>query len=205
MTPFTRVESAAAPLMLRNVDTDVIIPMRRLVQPGAELGRYAFEALRYRGEQGEEDPGFVLNRPEYRGAEILRADENFGCGSSREPAVVALQQLGFRCVIAPSFGDIFHSHCFQRGVLPVVLPREQVLALAARAAVPGARFAVDLERRCVADPEGNELRFEVSALRRESLLLGLDDIELTLRRRGEIEAFQARDRRSRPWVYRTSP
>lgn len=204
MEPFTTVRSPATPLMLRDVDTDVIIPMRRLVAAGGgDLARYAFEPLRY-GEGGAEgplDPDFLLNRPEYREAEILLAGPNFGCGSSREPAVWALRALGYRCVIAPSFGDIFFKNCFQNSVLPIVLPMQEVEALAAEARAPGARFVVDLERTTITTPAGRSVPIEVNAARREALLEGLDDIGLTLKRASAIAAFQAADRARRPWIY----
>jgi len=201
----TRIESVAAPLMLQNVDTDVIIPMRRIAtaRRGQDLSRYAFEPLRYgpEGADGPENPDFVLNRPELRGAEILIAGENFGCGSSREPAVWVVQGLGFRVIIAPSFGDIFFGNCFQRGVLPIVLPRSTVDAFAEAALEPGAHFVVDLERCEVTTPAGECVPFEVNALRREALLEGLDDIGITRRREAEIAAFQSVDRERHPWVY----
>jgi len=202
---FTRVESIAAPLMLQNVDTDVIIPMRRIVslRRGDDLSRYAFEPLRYgpEGADGSENPDFVLNRPEYQGAEILLAGENFGCGSSREPAVWVIRGMGFRVIIAPSFGDIFFGNCFQRGMLPIVLPLATVEAFAELAREPAARFIVDLERCEVTTPAGDRVPFEVNPLRREGLLEGLDDIGLTSRREAEIAAFQSADRVRRPWVY----
>ena len=205
MESLTRIESVAAPLMLQNVDTDVIIPMRRMVgaRPGEDLSRFAFEPLRYgpEGAEGPENPDFLLNQPAYREAEILLAGENFGCGSSREPAVWVIRGLGFRVVIAPSFGDIFFGNCFQRGVLAIVLPRDTVEALAEAAQQPGARFVVDLERCEVTTPAGEYVPFEVNALRREALLEGLDDIGLTSRREDDITAFQSADRVRRPWVY----
>jgi 3-isopropylmalate/(R)-2-methylmalate dehydratase small subunit len=204
MERFTTIRSPAAPLMLRDVDTDVIIPMRRLVaMRGGDLGRYAFEPLRY-GEQGADGPPkpeFVLNRPEYADAEILLAGENFGCGSSREPAVWAVRALGYRCVIAPSFGDIFFKNCFQSSLLPIVLPAQELEALAEEARAPGARFTVDLERTTLTTPGGRVVPFEVNAARREALLEGLDDIGLTLKREAEIAAFAAADRERRPWIH----
>jgi len=202
---FTCVESVAAPLMLQNVDTDVIIPMRRIVSAKGfdDLSRCAFEPLRYgpEGADGPENPDFVLNRAEYRGAEILLAGENFGCGSSREPAVWVIRAMGFRVIIAPSFGDIFFGNCFQCGVLPIVLPSATVEAFAELAHEPDARFVVDLERCEVTTPAGERVPFEVNLLRREGLLEGLDDIGLTCRREAEITAFQIADRDRRPWIY----
>ena len=203
MEAFTAITSAAAPLMLRDVDTDVIIPMRRLVGPReGELHRYAFEPLRYgeAGAEGPPNPDFVLNRPEFADAQILLAGPNFGCGSSREPAVWVIRGLGYRCIIAPSFGDIFFKNCFQSAVLPIVLRLEEVERLAQEAR-GGALFSVDLAALTLTTPSGETLPFEVNAFRRETLLEGLDDLEMTLRREGEIAAFQAADREDRPWVY----
>jgi 3-isopropylmalate/(R)-2-methylmalate dehydratase small subunit len=195
-----RIEGRATPLLLRDVDTDVIIPMRRLVAlRGGDLERYAFEALRY-DEGGSLRQDCVLNRPEYRDAALLLAGENFGCGSSREPAVWAVKALGYRCVVAPSFGDIFFKNCFQNSVLPVVLPMREIAALAAEAR-EGGLFAVDLERQVIATPGGSEVAFDVNPVRREALLEGLDEIALTRRREPDIAAFQAEDRRRRPWIY----
>lgn len=203
MTPFTRLTAIAAPLMRQNVDTDVIIRIERLVslRPG-ELGPWAFESWRYRPD-GSEDPAFLLNREPYRHAKILLAGTNFGCGSSREGAVWALASMGYRCVIAPGFGDIFFNNCFQNGVLPVVLPADAVQSIAEQVAVDpaGRLITVDLEACVVVAPDGGRHPFTVDDLRRDGLLQGLDDIGLTLRRAGEIDAFQARDRRARPWVY----
>ena len=203
MEKFTTVRGPAAPLMLRDVDTDVIIPMRRLVGGGGDLSRYAFEPLRYgeQGADGPENPDFVLNRPEYRNAAILLAGPNFACGSSREPAVWVIKGMGFRCVIAPSFGDIFYKNCFQNGLLPIALPLEEVERLAEEARRAGARFAVDLEATEITTPGGRRVPFEVNPARREALLRGLDDLGLTRQREAEIAAFQAADRKRRPWIY----
>ncbi len=202
MTPLTRITGRAAPLMAENVNTDVIIRIERLsLLAREELGPYAFEAWRYR-EDGTEDPDFVLNRPEWRGAPILLAGPNFGCGSSREGAVWALNALGIRCVIAPGFGAIFAGNCYQNGTLPVTLPAETVEAFARIArANPGVPFTVDLERQQVTPPGGAPVAFGIDPLRRRGLLAGLDDIGLTTRRLDEIRAFQAADRGRRPWVY----
>jgi 3-isopropylmalate/(R)-2-methylmalate dehydratase small subunit len=198
MQPFTVVTGRAVPLMLANVDTDVIIRIERLTSLGKHaLGPYAFEALRYHAD-GAENPDCVLNRPEYRDAPLLLADANFGCGSSREGAVWALQAIGVRCVIAPSFGDIFFNNCFQNGVLPIRLSADAVCALATRAA-EGEVFTVDLERQRIVTPDGAETAFETESLRRESLLAGFDDIGLTLRDGDAINAWQATDRALRPW------
>lgn len=205
MERFEAIESPATPLLRRDVDTDVIIPMTRLValRSGADLARYAFEPLRYGpgGGDGPPDPECVLNRPEFASARILLAGPNFGCGSSREPAVWALKALGYRCVVAPSFGDIFAKNCFQNSVLPIALPEQTVEALGAEARRPGARFRVDLARSLLTTPGGREIPFEVSPARREQLLEGLDEIELTLRRAERIAAFEASDRERRPWAH----
>ncbi len=202
MTPLTVVRGPAAPLMAENVDTDVIIRIDRLATaPREALAPYAFEAWRYRPD-GSEDPDFVLNRPAWRGAPILIAGRNFGCGSSREGAVWALNGLGIRVVIAPSFGAIFAGNCYQNGTLPLVLAAETVVAFAEAArAAPEAAFTVDLERRTVTPPDGPPVAFEIDALRRRSLLSGLDDIAMTSRRLDEIRAFQRADRARRPWAY----
>ncbi len=203
MEAFTTVTGAAAPLMMTNVDTDVIIRIERLTSlPKDALGPFAFEALRYRDADGGgdlvEDPGFVLNRPPFTGAPILLADDNFGCGSSREGAVWALRAMGFRCVIAPGFGEIFASNCAQNGMLAIRLPHDTVVAFATQAA-DGAAFTVDLVERCVVAPDGTRTTFEIEPLVRESLLAGLDAIGLTLRDRPAIDAWEAADRAARPW------
>ena len=201
MAPFSTVSGPAAPLMLANVDTDVIIrvePMTR--HPRTELGRFAFEALRYRAD-GSDDPDFVLNQPAFRGAPILLAGANFGCGSSREPAVWALMGLGIRCVIAPSFGDIFFANCFQNGVLAIVLDEHRVEELAATADT-GAAMLVDLVQQQLSIGDSAPLPFQVDALRRESLLAGLDAIGLTLQDSAVIAAWQQADRVRRPWIWR---
>ena len=202
MTPLTTVSGPAAPLMASNVNTDVIIRIERLMLVARdELGPYAFEAWRTR-DDGTPDPDFVLNQPVWRDAPILLTGANFGCGSSREGAVWALNCLGIRAIIAPSFGAIFASNCYQNGTLPVILPAETVTTFAQIArAQPDAPFTVDLERRVVVPPNGAPVPFEIDELRRRSLLTGLDDIELTTRRLDEIAAFQAADQKTRPWVY----
>jgi len=203
VTPFTTVTGPAAPLLRANIDTDVIIRIERLVGTAkAEMGAHAFEVWRRRAD-GSEDPDFVLNREPFRGAPILLAGPNFGCGSSREGAVWALAGAGFRAVIAPSFSDIFANNALQNGLLPVVLPAEAVEALAAAMEqAPGnARVTVDLERCLVVGPAGDAYRFEIDPARREALLAGLDDIGLTLRQAPAIAAWQAEDRAARPWVW----
>jgi 3-isopropylmalate/(R)-2-methylmalate dehydratase small subunit len=191
MQPFTTVTGPAAPLLRRDIDTDVIIRIERLTQlPRGELGRHALEALR--------GPGFVLDRAPFRRAPILLAGANFGCGSSREGAVWALQEAGLRAIIAPSFGDIFFSNCFQSGMLPVVLPEATVTSLAEQAA-DGASVTVDLPHCRVIAPDGTPHCFTIDPLRREMLLEGVDELGLTLRRIAEIAAWQRADAVRRPW------
>lgn len=201
MQPFTVLTGPAAWLPRANVDTDVIIRIERLTTIGdrTQLGPYAMEALRYR-EDGSEDPAFVLNQPAFRGAPILLAGDNFGCGSSREGAVWALQGMGVRCVIAPSFGDIFFNNCFQNGMLPIRLAPDAIEALA-RQCADGTAMTVDLTQCTLAAPDGSAQPFAIDPLRREGLLHGLDDIGLTLKDDALIRAWQAADRERRPWAW----
>ncbi|MGQ0682536.1 3-isopropylmalate dehydratase small subunit [Bradyrhizobium sp.] len=206
MEKFERLTAVAAPLLRDNIDTDVIIRIERLlgVVPRNDLGHWCFEALRYL-THGSENPDFVLNQPGYRGAAILLAGKNFGCGSSREGAVWALLQVGIRCVIAPSFGEIFFGNCFQNGLLPVVLGEADIRALAAEVErrPKASQLTVDLTRSRVEAPSGQRFEFSIAPMRREALLRGLDEIEMTLARSSDIADFQAADRRSRPWIYET--
>lgn len=202
MEKFTVLKGVAAPLMLANVDTDTIIRMERLSRLNrGELGPWAFESLRYLPD-GSENPQFLLNQPPWRGASILLAAENFGCGSSRETAVWALWDLGVRCVIAPSFGDIFYGNCFQNGMLPLRLPAAQVEALAAEAKSGAREISVDLEAQQLLTASGRVLAFDIEPGRRQALLQGLDAIGVTLSYAADIARFQARDRIERPWLYR---
>ena len=201
MEKFTTLTGVAAPLPMRNVDTDMIIPkqfLKTIKRTG--LGKSLFFEMRF-DEAGKEMPDFVLNQPAYRRATILVTGENFGCGSSREHAPWALLDFGIRCVIAPSFADIFFNNCFKNGILPIVLPREQVDALMA-AAERGAdaAFTVDLQRQEIALPDGCTIDFEVDPFRKACLLGGLDDISLTLRKADKIAPFEARQRSQRPWL-----
>jgi 3-isopropylmalate/(R)-2-methylmalate dehydratase small subunit len=201
LRPFTAVTGRALPLLLPNVDTDVIVRIERLTTLGRDaLGPVAFEALRGRGEPA----AAALDDPRFAGAPILLAAENFGCGSSREGAVWALQGMGVRAVLAPSFGDIFFSNCFQNGVLPVRLPIETVRRLAA-AGGEGGETTVDLVARRVVSADGTAIPFEVDAQRRDALLHGLDAIGLTLRDDAAIRAWQREDRTRRPWVWELPP
>jgi 3-isopropylmalate/(R)-2-methylmalate dehydratase small subunit len=204
MQPFTKLSGIAAPLPMVNVDTDKIIPakwLKTIKRTG--LGVALFEAMRY-DENGKERPDFVLNREPYRNAEILIAGENFGCGSSREHAPWALLDFGIRCVIAPSFADIFFNNCFKNGILPIVLPKEQVELLMREAKeAPNPSFTVDLEKQEIIRPMGNEpIHFEVDPFSKKCLLDGLDDIGLTLGRAGRIDAYEQGLRAAKPWLFR---
>ena len=201
MDKFTKLTGIAAPLPLINVDTDMIIPKQFLktIQRSG-LGKNLFDEMRYDGE-GNEIAEFVLNRPAYRNAEILVAGDNFGCGSSREHAPWALLDFGIRCVIAPSFADIFYNNCFKNGILPIALPQEDVDKLmddAERGA--NAVITVDLENQTITGPDGGTITFEVDAFKKHCLLNGLDDIGLTMEKVAAIDAFEARAALSRPWV-----
>jgi 3-isopropylmalate/(R)-2-methylmalate dehydratase small subunit len=200
LQPFTVVSGPAPYLPQVNLDTDVIIRIERLTALARDaLGPYCLEALRYLPD-GSEDSGFVMNQPEFRAAPFLLAGENFGCGSSREGAVWALQGIGVRCVIAPSFGDIFFSNCFQNGVLPIRLPIGVVESMAAQCA-SGAPLTVDLEQSKLQAPDSEPISFTIDPLRREALLYGLDDIGLTLKDDALIRDWQTRDRSARPWAW----
>ncbi|HXX48579.1 MAG TPA: 3-isopropylmalate dehydratase small subunit [Myxococcota bacterium] len=198
MQPFTRVTGAAAPLLLPNVDTDVIIRIEALAQ-GSDLGRAALAPLRFLSD-GSPNPQCVLNEPRFAAAPILLAGANFGCGSSRENAVTALMAMGVRCVIAPSFGDIFQANCYRNGMLPIELPQGAIERLAAESR--DGDFQVDLEALRVTPPSGAAVPFAVDALQREALLEGQDEIGLTLKHAREISAWQEADRAARPWVWR---
>ncbi|MDH4095156.1 MAG: 3-isopropylmalate dehydratase small subunit [Betaproteobacteria bacterium] len=190
MEKFTTLTAVAAPFPRKNVDTDTIIRIERCTgTPKEELGQYAFEMAR-------KDPDFVLDQPRYRDAAILVCGEFFGTGSSREMAVWALAGIGIRCLIAPSFGQIFLANCFQNGLLPIVLPAAEVDALM-RQAEDGRPFEIDLQRQTV----NGTLGFEIGARRKRMLLEGLDEVGLTLALEPRIAAFQAADRERRPWVY----
>jgi 3-isopropylmalate/(R)-2-methylmalate dehydratase small subunit len=198
---FQTLTAVAAPFPQKNVDTDLIIRIERCTgTPKEELGQYAFEMVRYL-PGGAENPEFVLNQPRYRGAKILVCGEFFGTGSSREVAVWALASMGLRCVIAPSFGQIFFSNCFQNGLLAIVLPAPVVNDLMKKASEQEATpFAVDLEQQTI----NGTIRFDVAPRNRKMLLEGLDEIGLTLAMEPKIAAFQAADRQRRPWIYATT-
>ena len=205
MEKVTVISGVAAPLPIVIGDTVVFIRIEHLSRsPREELGRWGFAARRFLPD-GSEDPGFILNRAGWRDAPILVAGRNFGCGSSREHAVWALLGMGLRCVIAPSFGDIFRSNCFQNGLLPVTLPEATVHALftALGGSQPASArtITVSLVDCTVEAPDGERLPFEIEARRREALLLGLDEIGQTLAMADRIDAWQAGDRQRRPWVW----
>ena len=201
MEKFTTLSATAAPLPMINVDTDKIIPklfLRTIKRTGLAEG--LFYEMRF-DEQGKPKPGFVLDEPAYRNAQILIAGENFGCGSSREHAPWALLDFGIRCVIAPSFGDIFYNNCFKNGILPIELPKEQVDLLmddAQRGA--NAVVTVDLESQEITGPDGGTLHFEVDPFRKHCLLNGLDDIGLSLEKVAKIDDYEARQRQEQPWL-----
>jgi 3-isopropylmalate/(R)-2-methylmalate dehydratase small subunit len=200
MEPFAYLRGVALPLPLANVDTDVIIRVDRMANRApAALRKYAFEALRTLPD-GTPNPASPFNQAAYANASILIAANNFGCGSSREPAVWAIAALGLRCVIAESFGDIFYGNCFQSGLLPVVLARAEIETLLAQA--DGADgFAIDLPTQTVTAPDGQTFSFEVDPLRKELLVEGLDEVAQTLKWLDEIRGWQGGDRARRPWVW----
>ncbi len=206
MQAFKTLMGIAAPLPMINVDTDMIIPkqfLKTIQRTG--LGRNLFDEMRY-DQSGREKPEFVLNQPAYRRAEILIAGENFGCGSSREHAPWALLDFGIRCVIAPSFADIFFNNCFKNGILPIVLPQETVdLLMKEAATAEGRPFTVDLASQTITRPTGNEpVPFEVDAFRKHCLLNGLDDIGLTMVKAEAIDGFEARQKAGQPWLHGTA-
>ncbi len=201
MEPFARLDAIAAPMPVANVDTDQIIPARFLRKPRkAGYGQYLFHDLRF-DDAGKERPEFVLNRPAYRQSQILIADKNFGCGSSREHAVYALWDYGFRAVIAPSYGDIFYGNSLKNGFLPIVLPDAAVGRLSDLVQQsPGARAVVDLEAQEVIGPDGASWWFDIDAFRKHCLVKGIDELDYTLGYRTEIEAHEVALRRSTPWL-----
>lgn len=215
MEAFTLHKGLVAPMDRENVDTDAIIPkqfLKSIKRTG--FGPNLFDEWRYldHGEPGQDpasrkpNPDFVLNQPRYQGASILIARANFGCGSSREHAPWALQQYGFRALIAPSFADIFFNNTFKNGVLPIVLPESQVARLFDEvAAFPGYQLTVDLQRQVVIKPDGEELPFDVQPFRKYCLLNGFDDIGLTLRHADKIKAFEAERIATKPWLNHQLP
>ena len=201
MDKFDKLTGVAAPLPQINVDTDMIIPkqfLKTIKRTG--LGKNLFDEMRFR-DDGSENPDFVLNKPAYRGAQILVTGDNFGCGSSREHAPWALLDFGIRCVIAPSFADIFFNNCAKNGILAIALPQAQVDMLmddANRGA--NAVLTVDLEAQTITGPDGGTIAFEIDAHRKRCLLEGLDDIGLSLEKGDAIDAYEARLKQSAPWL-----
>ena len=206
MDPFRSLRAVAAPILRANVDTDAIIPSREMKSVSKTgLADGLFAGWRYTSIGGREpNPEFVLNQPAYAGTKILLGGENFGCGSSREHAVWALHEYGIRVVIAPSFSPIFRGNCVRNGIVPVTLAAEEVAKLAEFVmADPSVhQLEVDLEA-CEVRAGANIQRFELESEAREMLLEGLDGIDLTLKHRADIDAFVARDRLQRPWIYST--
>ncbi len=212
MKAFTTLDGVVAPMDRANVDTDMIIPKQFLKSiKRSGFGPNLFDELRYldEGQPGQDcsgrplNPGFPLNFPRYAGASVLLARENFGCGSSREHAPWALEDYGFRCVIAPSFADIFFNNCFKNGVLPIVLPADVVDGLfKAVYDNEGYRLVVDLAEQKIRRPDGSEIGFEVDAFRKHCLLNGLDDIGLTLQDADAIAEFEQQWQKKSPWLFR---
>jgi 3-isopropylmalate/(R)-2-methylmalate dehydratase small subunit len=215
MQKFSLLKGLVAPMDRENVDTDAIIPkqfLKSIRKTG--FGQNLFDEWRYLdpGYPGQDpstrkiNPDFVLNLPRYQGVSILLARKNFGCGSSREHAPWALDQYGFRAIIAPSYADIFFNNSFKNGLLPIVLSETQVARLFDETlAFPGYQLTIDLERQVVVKPDGEELPFEVQAFRKYCLLNGFDDISLTLRHADKIKAFEAERLVNKPWLARTLP
>ncbi|SDF36022.1 3-isopropylmalate/(R)-2-methylmalate dehydratase small subunit [Salipiger thiooxidans] len=201
MEKFEKLTGIAAPMPLVNIDTDMIIPkqfLKTIKRSG--LGVHAFDEMRYL-DDGSENPDFVLNKPQYRDAQVIVAGDNFGCGSSREHAPWALADFGIKAVISTSFADIFYNNCFKNGMLPIVMPQEVVDVLMKDADKgSNARMTVDLERQVVTTSDGEEFTFEVDPFRKHCLLEGLDDVGLTMEKVGAIDSFEAEAAQSRPWV-----
>ncbi len=201
MDKFDTITGIAAPMDQINIDTDMIIPkqfLKTIKRTG--LGVNLFDEMRY-DRDGNENPDFVLNQPQYREAEILVAGDNFGCGSSREHAPWAIKDFGISVVIAPSFADIFFNNCFKNGILPIPLPQEQVDILMKDAEKgANARMTVDLEKQEITTSDGEVITFEVDAFKKHCLLNGLDDIGLTMEKAPAIDTFEANLAQSRPWV-----
>ncbi|MEA2857047.1 MAG: 3-isopropylmalate/(R)-2-methylmalate dehydratase small subunit [Methylobacteriaceae bacterium] len=201
MEKFTQLTGVAAPMKITNVDTDMIIPkqyLKTIARTG--LGKGLFAEMRYR-EDGSENPDFVLNKPAYRRAQIIVAEDNFGCGSSREHAPWALLDYGIRCVISTSFADIFYNNCFKNGILPVVVSPgdlEKLMDDADRGS--NATLTIDLEAQEIRGPDGGVVKFDVDQHRKHCLLNGLDDIGLTMEKAAAIDAFEKKAAESRPWA-----
>jgi 3-isopropylmalate/(R)-2-methylmalate dehydratase small subunit len=207
-TSFTTLSGAAVPYLEENVSTNVISVQKPHGQDtaNADPRDELFSGLRF-DENGKEHPDFIFNRAEFRDAKFIIAGANFGCASSRENAVTALSAFGIRCIIAPSTGDIFFNNCFKFGVLPVILPEDEVLALAAEAApgAPSAIFSADLSTSELVSPSGRTLAIPLPAFRRQQLLEGLNEVELTQRRADEIATFHNTATGQQPWIYDLPP
>lgn len=201
MKPFVKLSAIAAPLPMMNVDTDIIIPkqfLRTIKRTG--LGAHAFNDIRY-NEDGSEKPDFVLNKKEYRNAEIIITGENFGCGSSREHAPWALLDFGIRCVISSSFADIFYNNCFKNGILPIQLPQKQIDELMKEAQEnPDAPLEIDLEKQTVTRGNKFSFSFDIDPFRKHCLLGGLDDIGLTLEKNKHIADYEDKRKNEKPWL-----
>ena len=203
MDKFTTLRAVAAPLPITNIDTDMIIPQKHLKTiKRTGLGQYAFSNIRYH-DDGSKREDFVLNKPAYKDAEILITLENFGCGSSREHAPWALKDLGIRCIIAPSFADIFYGNCFKNGILPIKLPQEEIDRLMEESGKgANAIFTIDLEALTITQPSGEVIGFTLDPFRQNCMINGLDDIGLTLQKEQKITAFEEKQRLSQPWLYK---
>jgi 3-isopropylmalate/(R)-2-methylmalate dehydratase small subunit len=205
MQKFTRLTGVAAPMPMINIDTDMIIPkghLKTIKRTG--LGKALFDEMRYNAD-GSEKPDFVLNQPAYRKSQVIVAGANFGCGSSREHAPWALLDFGIRCVIAPSFADIFHNNCFKNGILPIALPQEicdRLMDDARKGA--NATITIDLEKEEITRPDGEVIKFKIDAFRRHCLLNGLDDIGLTLQKGASVETYESKQKVSQPWLSMSS-
>ncbi len=201
MDKFTTFTGVGAPLPMINIDTDMIIPkqfLKTIKRTG--LGKNLFDEMRY-NRDGSEREDFVLNKPAFRNAEILVAGDNFGCGSSREHAPWALKDFGIRCIIAPSFADIFYANCFKNGILPIALAQEDVDKLMEDAERgSNATITIDLEKQEIRGPDGGAIGFELDRFKKHCLLEGLDDIGLSLRKRDSIDDYEAKKSEERPWM-----
>ncbi|WNJ99693.1 3-isopropylmalate dehydratase small subunit [Thalassospiraceae bacterium LMO-JJ14] len=201
MDKFDKLTSVAAPMDMINIDTDMVIPkqfLKTIKRSG--LGKHLFHEMRY-DDDGNEVEDFVLNQPAYRKAQILVADENFGCGSSREHAPWAILDFGIKCVIAPSFADIFYNNCFKNGILPIKLPKEdweKVMDDAKRGA--NATLTVDLENQVITGPDGGEVHFEIDPFKKKCLLEGLDDVGLTMQNGDKIDTYEKEKETSQAWL-----
>lgn len=202
MEKFTELTAIAAPMPIMNIDTDMIIPkqfLKTIKRTG--LGKNLFDEMRY-SEDGKEIADFILNKEPYRSAKIIVAGPNFGCGSSREHAPWALLDFGIRCIIAPSFADIFYNNCFKNGILPIALPQGEVDKLMDDAKRgDNARITINLEKQEITGPDGGTIKFDIDSANKKCLLEGLDDIGLTMQKQDQIGSFEAKDQKERPWLY----